>query len=44
MIDFCETMNPDCIKTKVIDVDTATEYFGYMSLSVKDDNSYNRRL
>ena len=44
MIDYCETINVESIETKMINIDTATEYFQYQCLSEPDDIKYTKAL
>ena len=37
MIEFCETVNPDSIRSKIISVDTAAEFFSFMSNGIEDE-------
>lgn len=40
MMEYCETINPESFYSKIISVDTATEFFSYASVGIKDDTKY----
>lgn len=44
MIEYCEYLNPESIKTGAVSVDTACDFFAYLSVSYEEDGKYNREL
>lgn len=44
MIEFCEVMNPESFMSKILQVDTAVDFFHYVSASTPDDNQYMKDL
>ena len=44
MIAYCEALNPESIKTGAISVDTASEFFGYISNSYSNDSSFTKDI
>ena len=44
MVDYCETINAESIETNMINIDNATEYFQYQSLSEPNDAKYTKAL
>lgn len=37
MIEYCEVINVESIKSKVYSVDTASDFFGFLSVSLEDN-------
>lgn len=44
MIEFCEVVNPESISSKIISVDSAADFFGFISNGVEDDNLFIKDL
>lgn len=44
MIEYCETLNQASMKSKVINIDTATDFFSFISVSYEQDGQYNKEL
>lgn len=40
MVEYCEVINPECIQSRTILVDTATEFFSFQSAIIRDENKY----
>lgn len=44
MVNFCEIINPSSIKSKVISVASAEDFFFYQSLNLDDDVKYMQKI
>lgn len=44
MMEYCELINQESMKTKVIQVDTAIDYFKFVSVSVDKDDKFNKNI
>lgn len=44
MIEYCETMNSLSIKSKIISVDTASDFFSYASVCVESESKFKKEI
>lgn len=44
MVEYCEIINPESIQKGAISVDTASEFFAFISVCYEDDNKFNRDI